>query len=185
MIVHYNRSDVSYIMVTYHPVEGLIATTTKGRPSKLPVENGNDPKSLYDANKLSGNKKMLLIFLFASDEELRLLMMHPELLVCDTTFKTNKQKKELFTVAGLDGNNEAFNGARAFLPSAKRWVFNILISHCLPLFWRSDVPCRVCLFLTDGDTHEYSAVIKSIEVCATVLVPLSLNIFESLTALPN
>jgi hypothetical protein len=61
-------------------VDGFIAASSKGRPSKLPLEEGTDPESLYHANHLQGNQKLLLIFLFASDEEIRLVLMHPEVL---------------------------------------------------------------------------------------------------------
>jgi 3,4-dihydroxy-2-butanone 4-phosphate synthase len=47
---------------------------------------------------------------FATDKEFRLLVMHAQGTVCDATFKTNSQKKELFTIAFHDGNDEAFNG---------------------------------------------------------------------------
>jgi hypothetical protein len=142
----------------------MVATKGKGRPTKLAVgfDKVAAAKALYQANALKGGERLLLIFLFASDEELRLLMMHPECLMVDTTFKTNKQKKELFTVAFKDGNNQGCNGARAYIPSGARWVFACLFEQCLPLFWGADVCLRVRLFLTDGDPHEYSQIIIAI-----------------------
>jgi hypothetical protein len=139
----------------------LIAKRGAGRPTNLEILKGCDPAALYNENKLSGGKRLLLIFLFASDEELRLIMMHPEFLASDTTFGTNKQKKELFTVAGLDGNNRGFNGARAFIPSAAHWVFYYLFRFCLPIFWGTDVTQRVRLNMTDGASQEYLAFINS------------------------
>jgi hypothetical protein len=123
---------------------------------------GCDPQSLYEQNKMENGKRLLLIFLFASNEELRLIMMHPEFMACDTTFGTNKQKKELFTIAGLDGNNKGFNGARAFIPSAATWVFYYLFRHCLPMFWGDDVTRRVRLNMTDGATQEYLAFLNAL-----------------------
>ena len=52
--------------------------------------------------------------------------MHPEMLQADTTHGTNKEKKELFTIAGKDGNNKAFNAARAYIPNAQMWLFSTL-----------------------------------------------------------
>jgi hypothetical protein len=152
--------------VTYHPGEGLIATTSKGRPAKIKSDGDLDPEELYRSNLLKGEQKLLLIFLFASDEELRLVMMHPEFFAFDTTFQTNKQKKELFTIAGLDGNNRGFNGGRAFIPSSKQWVFLYLFRYCLPIFWGKDVIERLRLALTDGDPHEYSQFIRAVDVKA-------------------
>jgi len=146
----------------------MIATRGKGRPrKKIEIEEGCDPKSLYNAHKLNSgeNEKLLLILLFASNEELRLLLMHPEFFAADTTNKTNKEKKELFTLASKDGNNEGFNGGRAFIPSGQQWVFHYLFKHCLPMFWGTDVTHRIRLTLTDGDTKEYLALMGTIAVC--------------------
>lgn len=85
-ITCYGRTDVSYLLVTYDPVDGLIAKRSAGRPpKKLVIPEGCDPQQLYDQHKMQDGKRLLLIFLFASDEELRLLMMHPEFIACDTT----------------------------------------------------------------------------------------------------
>jgi hypothetical protein len=82
----------------------MIVTRGKGRPpKKVVVEEGCDPESIYNSNKLNaaGGQRLLLVLLFASDEELRLLLMHPEFLAADTTNKTNKENKELFTIKVL------------------------------------------------------------------------------------
>ena len=50
-------------------------------------------------NGLSGSQKLLVLFLYNSSEEMRLVRMHPEMLQADTTHGTNKEKKELFTLA--------------------------------------------------------------------------------------
>ena len=46
--------------------------------------------------------------------------MHPEICDVDITFGTNVNKKQFFTVAGKDANNNAFNGSRAYIPNAQR-----------------------------------------------------------------
>jgi hypothetical protein len=78
------------------------------------------------------HQKMLLVFLFASDEEFRQQMMPPEILACDTIFGVEQSNKGLFTIAGLDGNNNAFNCGRAFIPNEKTLVFQLLFPTLLP-----------------------------------------------------
>ena len=58
-----------------------------------------------------------------------IVQMHPELCVADTTFGTNNNKKELFTLAFKDGNNNVFNGARAYIPNAQKCVFHMMFKE--------------------------------------------------------
>ena len=46
--------------------------------------------------------------------------MRSECFMVDTTHSTNKERKELFTIAEKDDNNFAFN--------QQQWVFNLLFS---------------------------------------------------------
>ena len=78
--------SIIYIYVTYHPTEGLLMMTRKDRNQTLKsVSNvpGSELdiklQSLYNANNVQGSQRLLLFFLNASDEEMRLLRMHPEL----------------------------------------------------------------------------------------------------------
>ena len=43
--------------------------------------------------------------------------MYPECLGMDLTFGTNKQRRPLFLVAGVDGSNHTFTMFRAFISS--------------------------------------------------------------------
>ena len=87
--------------------------------------------------------------------------MHPEFCAADTTFGTNNEKKELFTLAFLDGNKKAFNGGRAYLPNAQRWVFSMIFRDCLPHFWGKTICNNLRLLLTDGCSNEYLPFIKN------------------------
>ena len=86
---------------------------------------------------------------------MRLLRMHPEVLFADTTHGTNREKKELFTIAAKDGTNSAFNVCRAFIPNAQTWVFQLLFQECLPHFFGRTVLNGVRLVITDGAVTEY------------------------------
>ena len=111
---------------------------------------------------INKNGKLLVLFLYASNEELRMVRMHPEFCAADTTFGTNNEKKELFTLAFKDGNNKAFNGGRCFIPNAQKWVFGMLFKECLPMFWTKEVTDNLRLMLTDGCTSEYLPFILNI-----------------------
>ena len=80
--------------------------------------------------------------------------MHPECFMVDTTHGTNKERKELFTVAGENGNNFAFNACRGYIPNQQQQVFILLFFQCLPIFVGKTISVRVSLFLTDGATRE-------------------------------
>ena len=173
------RTDVAYLSVTYSPTQGLMLSMTNQQKEQLnkdiylnrlsydeeSLKTRQDLEHLYNSSIPStangGSGRLLLIFFYASEEELRLIRMFPEFVCCDTTFGTNRDKKELFTVAGLDGNNHAFNAGRAFRPSGQSWVFNLLFKHCLKLFWGNEVAQKLRLVLTDGCIQEYLAFIHN------------------------
>ena len=151
-------------------------------------------KKIHQENGLGSDGRLLLIFMWATSEEMRLARMFPEYCACDTTFGkfsqcihcfcflysslqkstnlfiflswcffvgTNKQKKELFTLAMLDGNNRAFNGARAFVPNGQAWTFHTLFKYCLPILWGSIIVQRMQLMMTDGCSQEYLSFINN------------------------
>ena len=159
-----DRGDVSWLMVTYTPIAGIMAWHKVGPP--VPIELRRKPKpapkQLFLKNKLGRGDRLLLCFMFAHDEELRLTKMHPEFMAADTVNSTNNENREVATFAFLDGNNSAFQGARAYMPSGKKWVFNMIFSHLLPLFWGKAICNRIRLIATDGDSCEYTAVNNAI-----------------------
>ena len=119
-------------------------------------------KSLYESRLIRDDGQLLVLFLYASNKELRLVRMHPEFCAADITFGTNDEKKELFTLAFKDGNNKAFNGGRCFIPNAQKWVFGMLFKNCLPLFWDKSICHNLKLMLTDGCPSEYLPFILNI-----------------------
>ena len=108
-----------------------------------------------------GGNKLLVLFLYNTSEEMRLFRMHPEMLQANTTHGTNKEKKELFTLASCDGNNTSFNAGRAYVPNAQRWVFTIIFKECLPHFFGPVIMERNNLMLTDGCSSEYLSFLEN------------------------
>jgi MULE transposase domain len=97
--------------------------------------------------------------------------MHPEFIVCDTTFGTNNTVKEMFTVAIKDGNNKAFFAARAYIPNSQKWVFDILFRWGLRQLWSKTVTDRVNLIVTDGCTQLRSAALSQTTIRTTESSP--------------
>jgi MULE transposase domain len=161
LIASFNkRTDVSYCMISYDRCDGLVLLQKHSR-KKLSLPSIEEAADLHRQCGFNDHERLLLIFLFASDEEFRLLSMHPEILAVDTTFGVERSKRGLFTIAGVDGNNNAFNCGRAFIPNEQSWVFKLLFDHVLPNFWGRVIATRVRRFITDGCPQEYGAIILS------------------------
>ena len=169
------RDEVSYLIVTYDPVDGIISRGKTGgrRPTKKfnvdpAVVTSPTPQELCESNLLRQDEgdKLLLVFMFGHDEEMRLATMHPEFMAADTVNKTNKEKKGCATFSFLDGNNKAFQACRAFIPSEKAWVFHMLFVHCLPHCLGEGIMSRIRLTCTDGDPQLYNGVLAAIEAGA-------------------
>ena len=141
-------------MITHSSETGLLLKGSR-RISSSTISPTDEMKSdiqeMRIHNRLSAASKLLLIFAWVSDDDLRLVRMHPEFLCIDCTHKSNRQKRDLFTIAGKDGNNNGFNPLLAFIPNQKGWVFNELFLNIIPTLWGSDTLKRVFLSLTDGD----------------------------------
>ena len=74
-------------MVTHHPDSGLMTVSKHGQ-HKISVEEvggGMDAESIREELCLSNEKKLLLLFMWVTDEELQLLKMHPECISFDVT----------------------------------------------------------------------------------------------------
>ena len=121
-------------------------------------------KQIYEDNKIDEGSKILLLFMFASMEEMCLFSMHPWFLAVDTTFKSNKDKKELLIFAFKDGSNKAAQAGKAYISSSGRWLFHIVFQHCFPLLYGRNVCNQVYLFITDGDQDVYIPLQQAIKV---------------------
>ena len=154
------RDDVSYCLVSYDRANGLIFLKRDSH-KKLDLPSLTEAADLHQRCGFNDDEEMILVFLFASNEEFRHLIMHPEFLACDTTFGVENTKKGLFTIAGIDGNNKAFNAGRAFIPNEQTWIFQMLFSTVIPKFWGKGVAKRVRRVVTDGCPQEYRSLIHS------------------------
>ena len=66
------------------------------------VESWRKLLKLYNTNKL------LVAFAWCYDDELQNARKFPESWACDTTFGVTREQRNLFLIAGIDGNNKVF-----------------------------------------------------------------------------
>ena len=110
------RNDVNYLYVTYSPQEGLILSMNQKQKAQLKkdikAQLKNDIplnmsekdllitkklETIYTSSKMETNGKLLLIFLFASAEERRLVRMFPEYCCCDTLRLAQTMKRRSYS----------------------------------------------------------------------------------------
>jgi hypothetical protein len=81
---------------------------------------------------------------------------YPEVLQCDTTFKTNCLKKPLLNLAGVDGEGRTFTAAQAFLLNERESSFTWFFNTSLP-FLLGDTLKATSIFLCDESSAEINA----------------------------
>ena len=89
-------------------------------------------KNWRDELKLSESNKGLVSFAWCHDEELKSIQMYPEFLGADVTFGVNRQRRELFLVAGIDGRNKVFTAFRCFIPSKQQQAYSWVVQQAMP-----------------------------------------------------
>ena len=138
--------SVSFVYIIHRSNSGFI-TYRKSRNDSLKEyqsilianqDNQLSENSISNWRKslsLSETNNVLVAFAWAHDEEIKAAEKHPQFLACDITFGVNKQKRELFLVAGCDGRNKTFTAFRCFIPSkqeqAYTWIINEALTHIL------------------------------------------------------
>ena len=110
-------------------------TYKKTTDDTVPVSNGNDNDefiSVYQNEveswrkllQVGTNNKILVAFAWCHDDELQNARKFPEFWACDTTFGVTKEQRNLFLMAGIDGNNKVFTIFRCFMPSKEARAYN-------------------------------------------------------------
>jgi hypothetical protein len=122
-----NRSDISILLVTHDDAEGLVVIS-KVQRKWLSAEDfpEMDANQICEDLKVAWGKKLLLISMWVTDDELQLFMMHPEFVCWDIT-----SQPSWLSLARMEmGSCSLF--AHAFIPSQKWWVFKVFFSFCVP-----------------------------------------------------
>ncbi len=159
-----NRNDISFLLVTHDDAESPVVVS-KVQRKHLSAEDfpEMDADQIHEDLKVARCKKLLLIFMWVTDDELRLFMGHPEFVSWDITSQTNQEKCDLMAGSGKDGNGKLFSVARAFIPSQKWWVFEVFFRYCVPTMLNPIVLMRTKSQFTDGDSDCYIPLISAID----------------------
>ena len=84
----------------------------------------NEVESWRKLLKVGDDDKMLVAFAWCHDDELQNALKFPEFWAYDTTFGVTKEQRNLFLIAGIDGNNKVFTILRCFMPSKEARAYN-------------------------------------------------------------
>ena len=115
--------------------------------------------------KLTENNNVLVSFAWCHDEELRSIQMFPEFLGADVTFGVNRQRRELFLVAGIDGRNKVFTAFRCFIPSKQQQAYNWVIQQAMPHLLSNETLKFTGCISTDNE-HPLTKSVQSL-ICNT------------------
>ena len=74
------------------------------------------------AMNLKEEQKYMMSFAWVNPKELYLLEAFPEVIMVDTTEKTNNEKRPLLTVGDKDSNGNMFIFLRVFMPNQQSWM---------------------------------------------------------------
>ena len=108
-----------------------------------------------DSMKVKEGQKVLLSFAWATGAEKELLAKFPEVFFMDVVEKTNKEKRSMFIVTGIDGLGKIFSALHVYMPNAKGEAFHWIYNHAMPILWKENIQ-NVQVILTDGETAMYS-----------------------------
>ena len=109
-------------------------------------------------------QSVLLGFAWVTDEELSLIQRFPEYLSADVTERTNIEKRGLFLLTGLDGNNSTFIGLHAFIPNAQMDSFDWIYTSALPDLISEETCLENQCVCTDGEDALFMPLITQTNV---------------------
>ncbi len=106
----------------------------------------------------NGLKVTLRNCTWCTDEDLKLLAAHPNVVMFDTTCKTNVKNKHFGWGSGRTMNHNWFKGWSFFLESLQKRDFWWLWNTALPALIPEAVRKRLLVVVTDGDSNMIDAI---------------------------
>lgn len=142
--------NVSFVYTVHRYDSGFVTFRKNGNQSITEYIHGlnNNDRSEFDNRQikhwrdslaLSETNQILVAFAWAHDEEIKSTMMYPEFLAADITFGVNRQRRDLFLVAGINGNNRVFTSFRCFIPSKQENAYTWICNQAMPHLLSTDV----------------------------------------------
>ena len=115
------------------------------------------------AMSLKEDQKYMMAFAWVNPKELYLLQVFPEVIMIDTTEKTNNEKRHLLTAGGKDSNGKMFIFLRVFMPNQQSWMFRWVFSVVFPRLIHKHILHNIKVVITDGDPQEFLQVDNAME----------------------
>ena len=81
---------------------------------------------------LNNDQKYMMAFAWVNPKELFILEAFPEVVMVDTTKKTNNEKRPLLIPGGIDSNGNMIIFLRVFMPNNQSWMFRWVFSVLFP-----------------------------------------------------
>ena len=161
-----NDPNVNYIYVMHDHESGFITyrKCSNGKEAStetLPtaVTDEINIQSWRQSLCLNESNKILVAFAWCHKDESRKVKINPQFLACDLTFKVNKENRNEFILAGIDGNNKSFTAFRCFMPSKQKRAYMWAIGVAFPVLVGESTCKRVRVFVHDNE----EALVKAIQ----------------------
>jgi hypothetical protein len=157
-----NHTDVSYVALIHSSEQGYKLRVPKGRPTKSCTSFGTiDILSIHKSMQINDGQDVLLAFAWTTKKEEELARKFPEVFVMDVTEKTNIEKRGMFIVTGIDGNNKIFIALHCFMPNGYLESYNWIYDYALfPLLVGDDVLRNNQIVITDGEFALYDPLVN-------------------------
>ena len=114
------------------------------------------------AMNLKEEQKYMMSFVWVNPKELYLLEAFPDVIMVDTTEKTNNEKRLLLTAGGKDSNGNMFIFLCVFMPNQQSWMFRWIFSVVFPRLIPKHILTNIRVVITDGDPQEFSQITKKL-----------------------
>jgi hypothetical protein len=154
-------SGTNYVALVHSSTYGYKIRVPKGRPTKtcgtltdLDVEAIRKSLSLHDGQDI------LLAFAWVTSHEAQMAYKFPELFVMDVTEKTNVEKRGLFVVTGVDGNNKIFVALHCFMPNGLLESYDWIYDYAFPLLLGDTTISNNEVTITDGEVALYAPLVN-------------------------
>ena len=146
----------------------LVQYTNRGRPSnaqrlKTPRQTKIEVRNLKKQMNYKDGTEILLAISLVTDDMNRHVAMFPEVMFLDVTANTNRQKRDLFLMVVKDPCGSVYIGNITFIPSGKRWVYDMIYKNFFIILLGKLTISRNRLGLTDDDEAEWGPLDDAIK----------------------
>ena len=112
--------------------------------------SGDEEESKYFVEKQFDQHNQLHSLLFAHPEAFEIILLNPDVVAIDSTYKTNRFNMPFLHISGVTVIGTTYDIAYCFLPNEKEETYNWAVQSLRCLFEHLEV--RPLLFITDNDT---------------------------------